>query len=118
MRCTSLAHRRRPARRIGAADSRATKSEPHSVSHKIHQIDVDDPASHLEQAVHRHDVFRVVVPNRLQRTVFAIFGFAARENGIGNLDVAIGHVRASQDKIAFELADSPDADFVMQAPSI
>ncbi len=74
---------------------------------------MSDPVALLYKRIHGHDIFVIVIPDAFEQPVFTVFRFLARQNGVGGLDVAIIHIRATQDKVTFNFTNAADSGFVL-----
>ena len=79
---------------------------------------MDDAIALLDGIASRQQVLGVVVPDLLERTVFALLRCPVGHDGHGDLDVCVSHLRVPQDEIALQLSDAPDADLATLRASV
>lgn len=73
---------------------------------------MDDAIPVLNGIASRQQVLGVVVFDAGEEAVFALLGGSISHDGHCDLDVCVAHLGASQNEIAFQLANAPNADAV------
>lgn len=86
--------------------------------HEFRQVFMDDALALLKRVVAREDELRVIVADFLQRCVLSVFGGLVGRDCHRHLGVGVVGIPASEDEIAFERADSADADGMAVGPGI
>ena len=71
---------------------------------------MNDAVPLLNGIASRQQVLGVVVPDLLERTVFALLCCPVGHDGHGHLNICVSHLRVSQNEIALQLPDASDAD--------
>lgn len=92
--------------------------ESSPVLHELGNVGVDDAVPLLDGIASRQQVLGVVVSDLCEGAVFALLGGPIGHDGHRDLDVRVAHLGASQDEVAFKLADTPDADAVSPCAGI
>ena len=87
-------------------------SESSPFLHELGNVGVDDAVPLLDGVASRQQVLGVVVSDLCEGAVFALLGGPIGHDGHRDLDVRVAHLGASQDEVAFQFADAPDADAV------
>jgi len=71
---------------------------------------MNDTVSFLDRIISCQDVFRLIVPDRFQRSVFPVFRIPAVHDRHRHLKISIVHHVVSDDEAAFKTADPADTD--------
>ena len=85
---------------------------------QLRHVLVHDAATVLDGVSARDDELRPVVPYLFERAVLAVLGRAVVHDGHRHLHVGVLHPGRPRDEVALELADTPHAHLVAQAPGV
>ena len=72
----------------------------------------------LNRVASRQQVLGVVVSDLLERAVFALLGRPVGHDGHCDPNVCVAYLRVSEDEVAFQLSNAPDADLATLRASV
>lgn len=79
---------------------------------------MDDAVPLLNGIASRQQVLGVVVPDLLERAVFALLGGPVGHDGHCDLNVRVAHLWVSEDEVTFQLSNAPDVDLATLRASV
>ena len=86
--------------------------------HEWRNVYVKYSAAMLDQVVSGDQILRIVVSDAFERSVFPILRVDAVHDCHSNLDIRVIYIVSVENKVAFQLSNSADADVIAFGPGI